>query len=208
MGRSAVPEEMLAGEYLFRRYGATVEDYLRAADEDTRLELIDGVMVMHSPANVEHERRFSFLLRLLSGFVASRGLGEVFGSRTPMVLEDDRRFEPDLLFIRHEHLHRLGEVELQGPADLVIEILSPATRSYDLGEKRRVYAEAGVPELCLVDAEALRVLVDRPAGQRVLDQESGRLEFRAIPGFWIDAAWLWQSPLPDPAACLTEILRR
>lgn len=207
MARALVPDEMLSGEYLFRRYGATVQDYLRAADEDTRLELIDGVMVMHSPANVGHEDVFAFLLWLIRGYVVPRKLGRVFGSRTPMVLEEERRFEPDLLFIRNENLARLGDVELQGPADLVIEILSPATRDYDLGEKRRAYVEGRVPELCFIDPAAKLVLVDRPAGQRILELGKGRLSFMALPGFWLEAAWLWETPLPDPAACLGEITR-
>lgn len=207
MGRALVPEEMLSGEYLFRRYGATVEDYLRAADEDTRLELIDGVMVMHSPANVRHEDLFAFLLWLLRGYAIMRKLGRVFGSRTPMVLDEERRFEPDLLFIRNENLGRLGEVELQGPADLVIEILSPATREYDLGEKRRAYAEGRVPELCFIDPAQGLVVVERPAGQRSLELGEGRVVFAALPGFWFETAWLWEAPLPDPAVCLAEILR-
>lgn len=205
MTRPAVPNEMLAGEFLFKRYGATVEEYLRAADEDSRIELLDGVMLMHSPANVQHEDAFAFLLSLLRGFVLPKRLGRVLGSRTPMVFDDDRRFEPDLLFIQTESLHRLGEVELRGPADLVIEILSPATREYDLGEKRRAYAEGGVPEYWMIDLVNPRVLVDRPAGRRTLEAASGSLSVESIPGFQLEVGWLWQDPLPDPTACLSNL---
>src|SRR5262249_37732889 len=136
--------EMVAGEYIFRRYGATVADYEHAATEDTRLELMDGVLVMHFPANVHHERFFGFLYRLLSDYAEARNLDIVLGSRTPIFLEDERRFEPDLIFIKNEHLHRLGDTALEGPPDLAIEILSPATRDYDLGEKREAYAEGHI----------------------------------------------------------------
>jgi Uma2 family endonuclease len=96
MSRPAIPTSLLAGEYMLKRYGATVADYERAAGEDTRLELLDGVLIMHSPASVRHEDLFWFLGRLLHDFVAARRLGKVLGSRTPMLLEDERRFEPDL----------------------------------------------------------------------------------------------------------------
>ncbi len=205
MSRAIIPNEMLAGEYLFKRYGATVGDYERAADEDSRLELLDGVLLMHSPASVEHEDRFAFLLALLRGYVLPRRLGRVLGSRTPMVLDDDRRFEPDLLFIKTENLHRLGEVELRGPADLVIEILSPATREYDLGEKRRAYADGGVPEYWIVDPRERVVLIDRPAGQRVAERSSGFVSPAAIPAFQLDVSWLWQDPLPEPPECLARM---
>jgi Uma2 family endonuclease len=196
---------MLSGEFLFKRYGATLEDYNRAADEDTRLELLDGVLIMHSPANVRHERQFGFLLALLDGFAIRTGSGIVLGSRTPMVLDDERHFEPDLLFVKTGHLHRLGEVALTGPADLVIEILSPATRDYDLGEKREAYAAGGVPEYWMIDARVKRFLVDRPAGTRVAELSHERYETEAIPGFWLNVGWLWQEPLPDAGTCLGQI---
>lgn len=200
-----IPPEMVEGEYLLERHGATLADYERIANEDTRLDFFDGVLVMHSPANVKHEDTFWFLGMLLRGFVMPRGLGRVFGSRTPLSLAGDRRVEPDLLFVRTENLGRLRDVEFEGPADLVIEILSPATRDYDLGRKRAIYAEAGVPEYWMIDPAASRLLVDRPAGQRTTEMNSGRYDAAAIPGFWIDVAWLWQNPLPDPAECLKQI---
>jgi Uma2 family endonuclease len=205
MIRSLVPNEMLGGEFLFRRYGATVADYERAANEDTRLELLDGVMIMHSPASVRHEDVFAFLLVLLRGYTSASRLGRVFGSRTSMYLDEGRRFEPDLLFIAQKNLARLGEVALSGPADLVIEILSPATREYDLGEKRQAYAEGGLPEYWMVDPMAKRLLVDRPAGTRHREVASGRYETPVLPDFWLDVAWLWADPLPDSAACLAQI---
>ena len=133
-------------------------------------------------------------------------LGRVFGSRTPMFLDEERRFEPDLLFVANANLARLGDVALTGPADLVIEILSPATRDYDLGEKRTAYAAAGVPEYWMVDPQAATLLVDRPAGTRVAELKTGRYETPVLPGFLLDVAWLWQDPLPDAGACLTSIL--
>jgi len=206
MPRALIPTEMLAGEYLLKRYGATTADYERVADEDTRIELLDGVLIMHSPASIAHEDVFAWLLILLRGYVGARRLGRVFGSRTPMFLDEDRRFEPDLLFVSSQNLGRLGEVELAGPADLVVEILSPATRDYDLGEKRQAYAAGGVPEYWIVDPLNRQVLVDRPAGTRAVELSAGRLETPALPGFWLEAGWLWHDPLPDANQCLHQIL--
>jgi len=203
----SIAPEMLAGEYLFRRYGATVADYDRAADEDTRLELIDGILIMHSPANVRHEDIFWFVGSLLRGYAQATHTGRVFGSRTPLHLSDERRVEPDLLFILNEHLGRLGDVALTGPADVVIEILSPATRDYDLGEKRSLYADAGVPEYWIIDPAESRFLVDRPAGKQVAELSEEHYTSEALASFWLDVGWLWQEPLPDPQACLAQIVR-
>ncbi|HWL95276.1 MAG TPA: Uma2 family endonuclease [Phycisphaerae bacterium] len=199
------PLEFFDREFILRRFGSTVADYDRIANEDTRLELLDGILIMHSPANVGHETQFKFLLKLLDGFVEPRSLSIVLGSRIAMKLGEKKRFEPDLLFIKRESLHRLGEVFLEGPADLVIEILSPATRDYDLGEKRKAYADAGVPEYWMIDGTNSRFLVDRPAGTRATEMTSGRYDAAAIPGFWLDVAWMWQRPLPDVHQCLEKV---
>jgi len=206
MTQLEVPTELIAGEYLLQRYDATVADYERAANEDTRLELLDEVLIMHSPASVRHELIFSFLLGLMQGYVRAKDLGTVLGSRTPMYLENMRRFEPDLLFVSNAAMPRLGDTALRGAADLVIEILSPATREYDLGKKRDAYAAGGVGEYWMIDAANSRLMVDRPAGARRSELESGWYDTDAVAGFRLDVSWLWRNPPPDANACLKEIL--
>jgi hypothetical protein len=44
------------------------------------------------------------------------------------------------------------------------------------------------------------------AGYETLDLAAGRAESRIVAGFWIDAAWLWQEPLPSTLVCLRRIL--
>jgi len=176
-------EELAQGEFIYRYFGATVEDYYRLANEDTRLELIDGVLTMHSPASIRHESIFKFLLIVADGFVNRNKLGLVLGSRVAIKLNGDRHVEPDITFLRTENTPRVGEVFINGPVDWVVEILSPATRDYDLGEKRRVYADAGIPETWFVDPAEERLIIDRPAGRRVAEMSSGQAICESIPGF-------------------------
>jgi hypothetical protein len=35
---------------------------------------------------------------------------------------------------------------------------------------------------------------------------AGRVESSVLPGFWIDAAWLWRPDLPSTVDCLRQIL--
>ncbi len=46
------------------------------------------------------------------------------------------------------------EAGISVPPDWVCEVLSPATRTYDLTEKRDIYAEHGVAHLWLIDPQA------------------------------------------------------
>jgi len=76
-----------------------------------------------------------------------------------------RKFEPDILFVRKERLELLKEKELEGAADMVVEILSPWTRDYDLREKRQVYHEARIDEIWFVDDEEQEIVIDRKEGK-------------------------------------------
>lgn len=61
--------------------------------------------------------------------------------------------EPGLLFIAREHLARLKETYLDGPATLGVEIISPDSRARDLGEKFYGYEQGGLREYWLIDPQ-------------------------------------------------------
>jgi hypothetical protein len=65
---------------------------------------------------------------------------------------------PDLAGWRRERLPMLPETAwIETPPDWVCEVLSPSTERYDRGDKRTIYAEAGVGYLWHVDP-VLRML--------------------------------------------------
>jgi Uma2 family endonuclease len=66
-------------------------------------------------------------------------------------LDRKNAYQPDLIFIATENLHKIQEDGLQGAPDLVIEVLSPGTARYDKGKKKTVYERCGVKEYWIVD---------------------------------------------------------
>ena len=50
-----------------------------------------------------------------------------------------------------EHLDRLTDSHLSGPADLVVEIVSPDSLGRDRGDKFAEYEAASIPEYWLID---------------------------------------------------------
>ncbi len=199
-------DDLLTADWLAVRYGTSPAEWEQLADRELRVEYNHGMLVMHAAVSLRHSDLNAFLVALLRGYVEQRDLGRVVAGPYTMELDDQRKFEPDLFFVRNEHAGRLGHDRLRGPADLVIEIASPGTRGYDLGIKREAYAAGGVPEYWVIDPDGQVVHVDAPAGTRLGDVKEGRIESRTCDGFWIDTGWLWQQPLPKVRDCLTQIL--
>lgn len=117
--------------------------------------------------------------------------------------------EPDLMFLAQEHRDRLRETYLEGPADLVIEIISPESRLRERGEKFAEYEMAGVREYWLLDPERQRAdwyRLDPEGRYRLAEADpAGLYHSQVIPGFRLRVQWLWQIPLPPVLTVLKEM---
>ena len=186
----------------------TYDEFLEWADEDTLAEWVDGKVVMTSPASARHQYLVTFLHNILTPYASIHDLGAVLLASFQMKLAHSGR-EPDVLFLATEHLDRLRESRIQGPADLVIEVVSQESRGRDRGEKFYEYREGGVPEYWLLDPQLEQAefyQLDVQGRYQLAAPEAGGI-YRSgvVPGFWLRVAWLWRQPLPDPVQTLLEI---
>lgn len=110
---------------------------------------------MPSPASERHQDIVRFLTALLSGYVEFANSGKVYPAPFQMKVGRAGR-EPDVLFVATDHLDRIKQTYLDGPADLVIEVVSPESRGRDRGERFFEYQTAGIPEYWLLDPETER----------------------------------------------------
>src|SRR5262249_36496776 len=123
--------------YAVRIYGVTEERFDELVDEDTRAELLDGVMIVHSPASPRHDAVAGFLRTLMTCFAAERGLGRVFGPDALIHLATCRRFGPDGFYFREGRVPvPLPEKQFEDLPDLVVEVLSPSNYDDDMEDKR------------------------------------------------------------------------
>jgi len=193
--------------YLVRLGGWTLERYLQEAPEHPFLEYVRGEVVMYSPATAEHQRIVGFLFRLLGGFLERRRWGEVLAGPAALEILPEVIREPDLFVLPPEAIPQAQGTPLKVRPVWVIEVLSPNTRSVDLGEKPQEYAQAGIPEYWVVDPEGKEVHRFLLKGSKYQETiiSSGKLESTSVPSFWLEVDWLFQKPLPPVLECLQKI---
>ncbi len=197
-----------AKHYLVRLGGWTLERYLAAAPENAFWEFVHGEVIVPSPVTAEHQDLVRFLLRILDGYCEARGWGKVLMGPAALQILPEVVREPDLFVLAPEDVPRAHGVPLTLRPVLVVEVISPATRSMDLGEKAREYAQARIPEYWAVDPERKDLWVHRlhEDDYTIHRLTYGRVESQVLPGFWLRAEWLWEDPLPPASRCLAKIL--
>ena len=161
---------------------------------------------MSSPASFQHQKIERFLLSAMSCYVETHELGEVIPAPFQMKLPETGR-EPDLLFVRREHLDRLRPTYLDGAADVVVEITSPESQIRDRGAKFIEYERAGISEYWLIDpirrwTECYQ-LGDERHYVTAFAGSSGLYRSAQIRDFWLRIEWLWQTP----TLRLTDVMR-
>src|SRR5437016_6193018 len=83
--------------YTVRLYGVTEALFDELADdEDMKAELIDGVMIVHSPASPRHDDISGFLRTLMRCYAGRKKLGKTLGPDSLIHLKTCRKFAPDL----------------------------------------------------------------------------------------------------------------
>lgn len=139
----------------------TYADYVRLPDDGLRHEIIGGEHYVTPAPSVRHQRILGRIFYAVQSYLNSNPFGEVFPSPLDTLLGEFDIVVPDLIYISNERSGYLTAKNLQGPPDLVIEILSPSTQRRDRGLKRDLYDRVGVDEYWLVDPVDDRIAVYR-----------------------------------------------
>lgn len=178
--------------------------FLEFANEDISCELLDGVLIIHSPASFEHESIFKFLLILLELYSNKKSLGTPIGSHFVMKLSRKWVPEPDIIFLTPEDQKMLTDTYLDGPASVVFEILSNSNRLNDLEKKLPKYLEAGVKEVWIIDPKEKHISIHTSKNVKTFrDDQWAKSEI--ITGFRVKNTWLWSHPMILVETALREI---
>jgi Uma2 family endonuclease len=165
---------------------ATYAD-LEAVPEHLVGEIVDGVLETHPRPRPRHVAAAS---RLSGELEPPFGLGRGGPGGWIFMIEPELHLgphvvAPDVAGWRLERMRTEPETAyIETPPDWVCEILSPSTARLDRGPKRRIYAEAGVGHLWLLDlADGVLESFTLTAGQWLLTATAARGETVAAPPF-------------------------
>ena len=131
------------------------------SDDGKRYEIIDGELYVTPAPRTPHQLGLVRLGSRLHGFVEQHELGWVIPGPVDVLFAEGDYLEPDLVFVRKERRGIISDRGIEGPPDLVVEVLSPSTEARDRGIKRERYMLYGVPEYWVVDLDAKRIEVHR-----------------------------------------------
>lgn len=172
------------------------EDYLRdyAADH---AEWVEGKVIRLSPVTRIHNALLVLLTRLLQSYLEVSGEGELFVDPFVMRLPEISARQPDLQVVRTANLGRAHFTYVDGPADLVIEIVSPESDTRDRVEKFSEYERGGVGEYWIIDPLYQEAAFYRREADGVFQRvnpEDGVYRCAVLPHLQIAVAWLWRKP--------------
>lgn len=140
----------------------TFEEYLTYEDgTDTRYELVDGELIPMGLGTGKHSRIIQFLAAELNNVINPdnqpwTAMPSLIGVRSPRGRRWDTSRIPDITVLPVDQLDAMENREAiidlhEPPPILVVEVVSPSTKSDDYRSKRTEYGALDIPEYWIVD---------------------------------------------------------
>lgn len=178
------------------------ETWLTSIAENKQSEWVDGEVIEFMPPKRLHQVLVSFLNRVIGLFVEIFDLGQLQIAPFEVKLHPaGNAREPDLFFVAKANLQRLTPERLNGPPDLIIEIISSESVHRDRVDKFDEYEATGVPEYWILDNRPGRnraqfyQLDTQGRYHEVAVDADGIYRSQILPGFWLKTDWLWGEEL-------------
>lgn len=132
---------------------ATLADLAATPDDGRIYEIIDGEIVVAAAPTFRHQLVSQLMNSYLFDWVRGHDAGLVLAAPADVVLATGQTLQPDLFYIADHNPGEIMDGRFHGAPDLVVEIVSPTSRSRDSIVKPMRYARFGVREFWLVDPD-------------------------------------------------------
>lgn len=150
--------------YTYSGKRVTYEEFMKITEgNEERYEYINGEVFLLSSPGMKHQMILSNMMKSLLNWFDGKKC-RVFAAPFDVTLlgeeiEEKNVVQPDLLISCDYNEQRNERDRYTGIPALVVEILSPQTRSRDHVKKLSVYMEGGVSEYWIVDPKTMKVAI-------------------------------------------------
>jgi Uma2 family endonuclease len=170
------------------------DDYAGIPPDRNRYEILDGELYVTPAPTPLHQRASKRLQRQLEDYFEARGLGEVFNAPIDLIVTQHDIAQPDLVVVTDPP--QVSARGIEGVPALVVEVLSPSTRTHDRLVKARRYAALRIRRYWILDPEDRRLECYRLEGERYVEATTAEgdatLDLPEWPDLTIRLADLWR----------------
>jgi len=141
----------------------TADELYVREDDGNRCELVNGAIIMMSPAGSEHGWIANRISTRLSVHVEEHNLGRSYAAETGFVISQnpDTVRAPDACFVSHDRLASAQPSKgyLALAPDLVVEVVSPSDRFSDVESKAELWLSSGSQIVIVADPKTQTIRV-------------------------------------------------
>lgn len=174
-------------EARYRGLRMNADEYLALPEDSFHwYELVDGVVCLSPSRMFCHQAVITEITFQLHAYLKERSIGQVV-PQVDVKLDEDLVYRPDVVFVSTEKASRCSGAVTETP-DIVVEVVSPDSRSYDSKTKRGDYEAAGIGEYWVIDPQkrSFQFLVNQAGRFEERAAEAGCYRAAVLPGFELD----------------------
>jgi Uma2 family endonuclease len=142
-----------------RRTQLTYDDFAALPDAGKHYELLAGVLYVNPSPGLAHQHTAKMAFLQIREYFEEKGLAEVFFAPFDVILSEHDVAEPDILVVAAAS--QFSQRGVEGPPALVVEVISPSSRTYDHVTKAARYLALGVEHYWIIDPKAKHVVCQR-----------------------------------------------
>lgn len=194
------PNAQMSFDQLIGMDDSTVDQAAVQVDLTPKPRKKSGTASVEHQVTGRHQDLRLYLSVLLKTFTEMTDAGLLREAPYQVLVAANEILHPDIVFVSNANFDRVHETYVEGPPDILIEVVAPATAAIDRGEKFVIYESLGVREYWIIDP--LREMVNFYfLGSDGLYDEyrpdiNARFRSRVLKGFVLDVDRLWRRVLP------------
>ncbi len=180
-------------------YKWTYQDVVNYFPQDLsiKVEIINNQLFIMPTPNTTHQIISDELVFQFNLFIRKNKLGKVLAAPMDVKFDKDNIVQPDILFIAVSKYEIIGEKNIEGTPNLVVEIWSPSNKKKERDSKRELYQKNKVTEFWQIfpKKKQVRVEVLNEEGKyNVFSEakEEGIIQSKVLLGFEMNVADIFE----------------